>query len=112
MILPKRNPHMYGKQSLIRSSANSLPLSRLFPVLYQTDDTSLNVERGEEERLNKLYVLEGSKPMGGSWSRLQRDIGAIAKLNSVQTGDSLAAKTTPVLYPKAVIPNTLYLQEI
>lgn len=31
------------------------------------------------------------------------DIGAIAKLASVQTGDSLAAKASPVLYPKAVI---------
>ena len=68
----------------------------------KSDDTLLNVERGEEERLNKLYVLEGSKPYEVPELHAG-DIGAIAKLNSVQTGDSLAAKTTPVLYPKAVI---------
>ena len=68
----------------------------------KSDDTLLNVERGEEERLNKLYVLEGSKPYEVPELHAG-DIGAIAKLNSVQTGDSLATKTTPVLYPKAVI---------
>ena len=30
-------------------------------------------------------------------------IGAIAKLNSVQTGDSLATKANPILYPKALL---------
>ena len=64
--------------------------------------TLLNVEKGEEERLNKLYVLEGSKPYEVPELHAG-DIGAIAKLNSVQTGDSLAAKNAPVLYPKAVI---------
>ena len=68
----------------------------------KSDDTLLNVEKGEEERLNKLYVLEGSKPYEVPELHAG-DIGAIAKLNSVQTGDSLAAKTAPVLYPKAVI---------
>ena len=67
----------------------------------KSDDTLLNVERGEEERLNKLYVLEGSKPYEVPELHAG-DIGAIAKLNSVQTGDSLATKTTPVLYPKVI----------
>ena len=75
--------------------------------VHALDGVSLNVEKGEEERLNKLYVLEGSKPYEVPELHAG-DIGAIAKLNSVQTGDSLAAKPAPVLYPKAVIstPNT------
>ena len=50
-------------------------------------------EKGEEERLNKLYVLEGSKPIEVPELHAG-DIGAIAKLSSVQTGDSLATKAT------------------
>ena len=47
-------------------------------------------------------MLEGSKPI--EISELHAgDIGAIAKLGSVQTGDSLATKANPILYPKAVI---------
>ena len=92
---------MYGRRSQIRSSVNIL-LLKLFPVLSNPDDTLLNVEKGEEERLNKLYVLEGSKPIEVPELHAG-DIGAIAKLASVQTGDSLATKANPVLYPKAII---------
>ena len=81
-----------GKYSLIKVASGVI----------KSDDTLLNVEKGDEERLNKLYVLEGSKPYEVSELHAG-DIGAIAKLNSVQTGDSLAAKNAPVLYPKAVI---------
>lgn len=81
-----------GKYSLIKVASGVI----------KSDDTLLNVEKGEEERLNKLYVLEGSKPFEVPELHAG-DIGAIAKLASVQTGDSLAAKASPVLYPKAVI---------
>ena len=81
-----------GKYSLIKVASGVI----------KSDDTLLNVEKSEEERLNKLYVLEGSKPIEVSELHAG-DIGAIAKLASVQTGDSLAAKANPVLYPKAVI---------
>ena len=68
----------------------------------KSDDTLYNVEKSTEERLNKLYVMEGSKP--AEVSELHAgDIGAIAKLNSVQTGDSLSTKANPIVYPKTVI---------
>ena len=81
-----------GKYSLIKVASGVI----------KSDDILLNVEKGVEERLNKLYVLEGSKPIEVPELHAG-DIGAIAKLASVQTGDSLAAKSAPVLYPKAVI---------
>lgn len=68
----------------------------------KSDDTLYNVEKSTEERLNKLYVMEGSKPVEVSELHAG-DIGAIAKLNSVQTGDSLATKANPIVYPKTVI---------
>ena len=81
-----------GKYSLIKVVSGVI----------KSDDTLLNVEKGEEERLNKLYVLEGSRPIEVPELHAG-DIGAIAKLASVQTGDSLATKAAPVLYPKAII---------
>ena len=68
----------------------------------KSGDTLYNVEREEELKIGKLYVMEGSKPIEVPELHAG-DIGAIAKLASVQTGDSLAAKASPVLYPKAVI---------
>ena len=81
-----------GKYSLIKVCSGVI----------KSDDALLNVEKGEEERLNKLYVLEGSKPIEVPELHAG-DIGAIAKLNSVQTGDSLATKANPILYPKALL---------
>ncbi len=81
-----------GKYSLIKVCSGVI----------KGDDTLLNVEKGVEERLNKLYVLEGSKPMEVSELHAG-DIGAIAKLNTVQTGDSLATKANPIAYPKTIL---------
>ena len=78
-----------GKYSLIKVCSGVL----------KGEDSLLNVEKNEEERLNKLYVLEGSKPQEVAELHAG-DIGAIAKLNSVTTGDSLAPKANPVLYAK------------
>ncbi len=81
-----------GKYSLIKVCSGTL----------SSDDTLYNVEKGEEARLGKLYVLSGNKP-----TEVQQlfagDIGALAKLGDVSTGDSLATKAAPILYPKAVL---------
>ena len=66
------------------------------------DDVLFNVSKDFEEKLNKLYVLEGSKPIEVAELHAG-DIGAIAKLGTVTTGDTLATKTTPILYGKTDI---------
>ena len=66
------------------------------------DDTLYNTGKEAEEKLNKLYVLEGSKPLEVPELHAG-DIGAIAKLGTVATGDTLATKNTPLLYGKTEI---------
>ncbi|MEE0467995.1 MAG: elongation factor G [Blautia sp.] len=66
------------------------------------DDVLFNISKDSEEKLNKLYVLEGSKPIEVAELHAG-DIGAIAKLSTVTTGDTLATKTTPILYGKTDI---------
>ena len=63
------------------------------------DDTLYNTAKETKEKLNKLYVLEGSKPVEVAELHAG-DIGAIAKLNTVVTGDTLSTKNTPVLFGK------------
>ena len=81
-----------GKYSLIKVCSGVL----------KSDDTMFNSEKDTEERIGKLYVLRGNKPI--EVSELQAgDIGALAKLTSVKTGDTLSTKANPVQYPKTEI---------
>ena len=81
-----------GKYSLMKICTGTL----------KPDSTVYNVNKDAEEKIGKLYVMEGSKPIEVPELHAG-DIGAIAKLNSVQTGDSLATKANPILYPKALL---------
>ena len=65
----------------------------------KSDDVLYNVDQESEEKLNKLYVLEGSKPIEVPELHAG-DIGAIAKLGDAKTGDSLATKNNQVRYGK------------
>ena len=76
-----------GKYSLVKVASGVI----------KNDDLLFNVNRDEEVKLSKLYIMEGSKPI--EISELHAgDIGAIGKLNVTRTGDSLATKNTPVQY--------------
>ncbi len=68
----------------------------------KSGDTLYNVNQDTEVKLGKLYVMEGSKPIEVPELHAG-DIGAVAKLNDLRTGDSLATKTTPVMYGKPAI---------
>ena len=68
----------------------------------KSDDVLYNVDQESEEKLNKLYVLEGSRPIEVPELHAG-DIGAIAKLATVATGDTLSTKNTPILYGKTEI---------
>ena len=68
----------------------------------KSGDTMYNVEKDEEIKLGKLYVMEGSKPIEVSELHAG-DIGAVAKINELRTGDTLATKAVPVFYGKPAI---------
>lgn len=81
-----------GKYSLVKVCSGVI----------KDDDVLFNVSKDSEEKLNKLYILEGSKPVEVAELHAG-DIGAIAKLSTVTTGDTLATKNTPILYGKTDI---------
>jgi len=77
-----------GKYSLIKVCSGVI----------KTNDVLYNVEDEAEEKLGKLYVMEGGKPLEVPELHAG-DIGAVAKLNA-KTGDTLATKAYPIMYGK------------
>ena len=63
------------------------------------EDVLYNPATETEEKLGKIYTLSGNKPSEVS-ELFAGDIGAIAKLTSVKTGDTLSTKSAPVVYGK------------
>lgn len=78
-----------GKYSLIKVNSGVL----------KQDDLMYNVDRDIEEKIGKIYVLQGNKPIEVSELHAG-DIGALAKLTAARTGNSLSTKATTVKFGK------------
>ena len=81
-----------GKYSLIKVNSGVL----------KTDDVLYNHHKDVEEKIGKLYVLCGNKPEEVKELHAG-DIGALAKLASPATTDSLSTKANPILYIRTSI---------
>ena len=66
-----------------------------------------NVNKEKDEKIGKLYVLRGKEPMEVE-SLHAGDIGALAKLDSLATGDTIGLKGADISYegPEFSIPYT------
>ena len=78
-----------GKYSLIKVNSGVL----------KADDLIYNVDRDIEEKIGKLYVLQGNRPIEVSELHAG-DIGALAKFTAARTGNSLATKALPIKFGK------------
>ena len=63
------------------------------------DDVLYNAVTESEEKPGKLYVMNGNKPVEVEELHAG-DIGAMAKLNTTKTGDTLSTKNALVMYGK------------
>ncbi len=82
-----------GKYSLIKVCSGVL----------KSDDLIYNKDKDIEERISKLYIMQGSKPIEVSELHAG-DIGAIAKLTAARTGNTLSTKTNVIQYGKTEMP--------
>ncbi len=81
-----------GKYSLIKVCSG----------VFINDELIDNEDKDIEEKISKLYVLQGSKPI--EIKELHAgDIGAIAKLTAARTGNTLSTKANPIRYGKTEI---------
>lgn len=81
-----------GKYSMIKVNSGVL----------KTDDLLYNVDTEVEEKVGKLYVLQGNKPMEVPELHAG-DLGALAKLSDAKTGNSLATKAAPIKFGRAEV---------
>ena len=81
-----------GKYSLIKVCSG----------VFKSDDLIFNEEKDVEEKISKLYVLQGSKPLEVKELHAG-DIGAIAKLTAARTGNTLSTKANPIRFGKTEI---------
>jgi elongation factor G len=82
----------------------------LFKVLSGTinaDDHLVNSTSGQDERLHGLFALRG-KEQSAITSVSAGDIAAVARLAATSTGDTLAAKGSPVRVPALDPPAAVY----
>lgn len=81
-----------GKYSLIKVNSGVL----------KSDDVLYNYHKDVEEKIGKLYVMRGNK--AEEVKELHAgDLGALAKLGSVMTTDSLSTKNNPIVYIRTSI---------
>ena len=69
----------------------------------KTDDLMYNDEKSVEEKIGKIYVLQGNKP--SEVSELHAgDLGALAKVTAARTGNTLSTKAHIIRYGKVDLP--------
>ncbi len=81
-----------GKYSFVKVNSGVL----------KTDDILYNSEKDMNDKIGKIYVMQGNKPIEVPELHAG-DIGALAKLSKVVTRDTLSTKGVPVMYGKTQI---------
>jgi elongation factor G len=77
---------------------------RVYSGALQSDSRALNANKGEEERIGQLFFLSG-KEQTPTKEVAAGDIGAVAKLQTTGTGDTLCDKDHPLMLPGITFPH-------
>jgi len=83
--------------------SGKISLLRVYSGALRSDSTVHNASRDVQERLGALLILQGkeSQAIGEVGAG---DIAAVAKLKETGTGDTLADKAHPIVYPRVSFP--------
>jgi len=89
----------YIWKTLVDPFIGKYSLIKVMSGVIKSDDVIYNKEKDIDEKINKLYVLQGNKPIEVKELHAG-DIGAIAKLTAARTGNTLSTKNAPIQYGK------------
>ncbi|MEA2591223.1 MAG: elongation factor, partial [Actinomycetota bacterium] len=81
-----------------------ISLFRVFSGRLQPDSTVYNATQGTDERIHQIFTLRG-KTQVPLMEVLAGDIAAVAKLSHTHSGDTIADKATPIVYPPLDAPD-------
>ncbi len=92
----------YVFKTIVDPFIGKYSLIKVVSGVIKSDDVLYNSDKEVEEKLSKLYVMQGNKPIEVTELHAG-DIGAIGKLNNTKTGDTLSTKATPIVYGRTEI---------
>jgi len=83
--------------------AGRISLFRVMSGIVKSDSTYHNTTKDVSERFGAVSLLQGKEPVPVAEVQAG-DIASVAKLKESQTGDTLADKNAPIIYPKFEFP--------
>jgi elongation factor G len=83
--------------------AGRISLFRVMSGVMKSDSTYHNTTKDVPERLGSVSLLQGKESIPVSEVQAG-DLASVAKLKESQTGDTLADKNAPIIYPKFEFP--------
>jgi len=83
--------------------AGRISYFKVFSGVLKNDATVQNFARNSQEKLAHISVMQGKTAVPVTELHAG-DIGAVAKLKETLTGDTLGDKSSPIQYPKVMLP--------
>jgi len=80
-----------------------ISLFRVYSGIFKGNATVYNVNKEKEERVGSLFLMVGKKQIPADQIGAG-DIGAVAKLVTTQTNDTICDKSRPILLPRINFP--------
>lgn len=96
-------PLAYVFKTIADPFVGQISLFRMLSGTVRIDDHLVNPRTGSDERMHGLFTLSGRDHVAVT-QVVAGDLGAVTKLSSTGTGDTLAPKGTPVRVPPARQP--------
>lgn len=98
-----KNKSAFIFKSIVDPFIGKYSLIKVCSGVFKKDDLIYNKDRDIEEKVSKLYVMQGNKPIEVPELHAG-DIGAIAKLTAARTGNSLSTRANPIQFGKTEVP--------
>ncbi len=97
----------FAFKTLADPFVGKLTYFRVYSGTLNSDSRVICGRTGQEERIGQLYQVRG-KEQSPVQKVVAGDIGAVAKLGDVRTGDTLCEKGHPLVLPRINFPNPVY----
>jgi elongation factor G len=103
----ERRPEAFTSALVFKTNSDPfsgrITIFRVYSGTLRSDTSYWNSSRDHEERVGKLQLLQGKQQSPVTELRAG-DIGAVAKLKDVRTGDTLSQKDHPIVLPHIDYP--------
>ncbi len=90
-------------KTIVDPFVGKISLFKVYSGSAKKDDEILNASRDKYERFNSIFLVRGKKQLEVA-KIVAGDIGATAKLQYAETGDTLCDKGSPIKYPGIRMP--------